>query len=135
MTTTERILQFIDYKGISKYIFLKKTGLSNGFLDKKRAIGTDKCENILEVYPEISLEWLIMGRGNMVKQPADSTVNQSILGDNNMQVSNSKVKTDSVSNTQLLAEIKELKQQVAERDKIINNLIRQQEKLINKLTS
>ena len=43
MTTTERLLQFVEYKGISKYEFHKKNGLSNGFLDKSRAIGTDKC--------------------------------------------------------------------------------------------
>lgn len=67
MTTTERLLQFVEYKGISKYEFHKKNGLSNGFLDKSRAIGTDKCARILENYPEINPEWLITGEGEMIR--------------------------------------------------------------------
>lgn len=63
----KRIIQFIDYKGISKYKFYKKTGLSNGFLDKKGTIGADKCEIIYSYYPEIDLEWLLTGKGEMLK--------------------------------------------------------------------
>nr|DAN23108.1 MAG TPA_asm: HTH-type transcriptional regulator [Bacteriophage sp.] len=67
MTIVERILQFIEYKGITKYEFHKKNGFSNGFLDKSRAIGTDKCAIILENYPEINPEWLITGIGEMLR--------------------------------------------------------------------
>ena len=71
LTATERILQFIDYKGITKYQFHKKNGFSNGFLDKSRAIGTDKCEKILEQYPEINPTWLLTGKGPMLlEEPA-----------------------------------------------------------------
>ena len=33
----ERILQFIEYKGISKLAFYREVGLSNGFLDKNKS--------------------------------------------------------------------------------------------------
>jgi hypothetical protein len=64
----ERIIQFIDYKGISKYKFYQDTGFSNGFLDKEGAIGSDKCEKISYVYPDINLEWLITGNGEMINE-------------------------------------------------------------------
>lgn len=64
---TNRILEYLDYKGISKYKFYKDTKLSNGFLDKNRNIGSDKCEIISNSYPEINIEWVITGKGKMLK--------------------------------------------------------------------
>lgn len=63
----DRILEYLEYKGISKYKFYKKTGLSNGFLDKKGSIGADKCEIIYSHYPDLNLEWLITGKGEKIK--------------------------------------------------------------------
>ena len=67
MEITKRLKQFIDYKGITKYEFHKVNGFSNGFLDKDREIGTDKCAKILENYPEINPMWLIAGKGEMIR--------------------------------------------------------------------
>ncbi len=66
----ERILQFIDFKGINKNKFYIETGLSNGFLDKVKDVGASKIENILNAYPEISPDWLVMGKGTMTKDDA-----------------------------------------------------------------
>lgn len=63
----ERIIQYLDYKGFTKYKFYKKTGFSNGFLDKEGNIGSDKCEKISYEYPDLSLDWLITGEGEMIK--------------------------------------------------------------------
>lgn len=38
-------------------------------LKNKGAIGTDKLENILRIYPELSPAWLLTGRGEMLLQP------------------------------------------------------------------
>lgn len=65
----ERILQIIDYKGISKNQFYKETGLSNGFLDKVKDIGVSKLEQILKTYPEINPEFIIFGKNPMIKKP------------------------------------------------------------------
>lgn len=65
----ERIIKYLEKKGISKYQFYKDTGLSNGFLDKEGSIGSDKCEKISYQYPDLSLLWLITGKGDMfIKQ-------------------------------------------------------------------
>lgn len=64
----ERILQLIEYKGISKRKFYVKTGLSNGFLDKQKDLGVNKVVNILHSYPEINPVWLLTGDGEMLKK-------------------------------------------------------------------
>lgn len=67
-TQKERILQFIDYKGLSKNKFYIKTSISNGVLDKKSGLSMDTVEKIYSTYPEINAEWLLTGRGEMLKQ-------------------------------------------------------------------
>jgi len=82
-TTKERILQFIDYKQISKQKFFEQTKLKRGFLDGDKlssSIPDTFLAIIIATYPELQLEWLITGKGDMVKE---KNVNQSIIGDNN----------------------------------------------------
>ena len=66
----ERILQYIDFKDISKKDFVKNLTMSYENLkglSLKSELGGDKlCEILLE-YDEISPEWLITGKGNMLK--------------------------------------------------------------------
>ena len=73
MTIRERILFFLENKSISKYRFYKETGISNGFLDKEGAIGSDKCALICRCYPDISPEWLLLGVGQMLKRGINTT--------------------------------------------------------------
>lgn len=67
----ERLKKYIDYKGVSISAFEKSIGMSNASFGKslknQGAIGTDKLENILNVYPDISSEWLLTGRGDMLR--------------------------------------------------------------------
>jgi phage repressor protein C with HTH and peptisase S24 domain len=80
MNSRERILQFVDYKNISKNKFYKETGLSNGFLDKNNHPGADKLEQIIYAYPEINPEWLLTGKGEMLRGDINSViVNTSIF--------------------------------------------------------
>ena len=79
----ERILQFIDYKGFSKSKFYRETGLSNGILDKKSGLTLDSIEKIYSKYPEINIEWLLTGKGEMLK-----TFAQNITQNGNTNVNN-----------------------------------------------
>ncbi|MFN4025965.1 MAG: helix-turn-helix transcriptional regulator [Flavobacterium sp.] len=67
---TDRILKIIELNKENKSQFYKKTGLSNGFLDKVKDIGVSKLEHILNSYPSINPEWLLTGKGEMLKQNA-----------------------------------------------------------------
>ena len=65
---TERILELLNYKGITKYKFCKDLGFSNGFLDKPREITTEKYANILEYFKDVNPNWLLTGKGEMIKK-------------------------------------------------------------------
>lgn len=69
----DRILKIIELYNENKSIFYKKTGLSNGFLDKVKDIGVSKLEYILKVYPEINPIWLLTGEGNIYVKEANVT--------------------------------------------------------------
>jgi len=63
----ERIKHYLDIKQITPYKFCKDLGFSMGYLDKTGAIGTDKYLKIIEYFPEINPEWLLTGKGSMLK--------------------------------------------------------------------
>lgn len=67
----DRIRQYIEYKKISVSAFERSIGLGNASLSKAfksgGAIGTDKLENILNSYPEINIQWLLTGEGDMIR--------------------------------------------------------------------
>ena len=68
----KRIKQYIDSKGITVYSFEKQVGISNASfahqLKKDGAVGSDKLENILNTFPDLSAEWLLRGVGEMEKK-------------------------------------------------------------------
>ena len=84
-------------------------------------------DNLLSKCELINIDFLLTGHGEMLRS---NTINQSLIGDNNK---NNLLAGGGIYNHQ--QEIDELKKQLVEKDKTINNLIRQQEKLINKLTT
>ncbi len=71
---TDRVREYLESRGITKYAFYKATGFSNKFLDNSSNMGTDRAEIILRHYSDISPEWLVMGTGPMLRgeQPAIS---------------------------------------------------------------
>ena len=76
-TQKERILQFINYKGISKNKFYKATGMSNGILDKKSGLSMDTVEKFYSTYNEVDPEWLLTGKGEMVKNADKPSVKKT----------------------------------------------------------
>lgn len=77
----DRIKLYIDTKGISIAAFEKSVGMSNASFGKSLknngAIGTDKLENILSVYKDISPEWLLTGQGSMLKEETSLSVSMN----------------------------------------------------------
>lgn len=69
-TIKDRILTFIERRGIRRSDFYKATGLSDSNFKGKNMLsqpGGDMMVKILTAYPEISADWLLMGAGNMLK--------------------------------------------------------------------
>lgn len=72
MSDKDRIKKFLEYKHISKNKFYSQTGLSIGFLDSGSSLGVDKARIIINTYPDINLNWLILGEGDMLRSDADT---------------------------------------------------------------
>ena len=61
ITSRERLKNFLKTSNLPKSSFYKKTGISNGYLDKKGAIGSKMLREISGFYPNIDLHWIITG--------------------------------------------------------------------------
>ncbi|MBO7441165.1 MAG: transcriptional regulator [Bacteroidales bacterium] len=68
----QKILQYLDFKGISKYKFYQETGITNGILSQNNGISEDNLLRFLSVYKDISAEWLMRDEGSMLKTETDS---------------------------------------------------------------
>lgn len=67
MEANERILQFIGYKNISVNAFEKSIGKSTNYVRNSKSFTSNVLASIMETYPELSIEWLITGNGEMLK--------------------------------------------------------------------
>ena len=68
MTTKERTLRFITYKGLSVKKFEEMCGLSNGYLNSmKSGYGSSKLAQVLTAFPDLNRDWLVYGEGEMIK--------------------------------------------------------------------
>lgn len=60
-------MKFLEYKGVSKYEFYQKTGISNGILSQKNGLSEENLLRFLNYFGEISPEWLLTGNGPMLR--------------------------------------------------------------------
>ncbi len=66
----ERVLYISEYKGINRELFFEELGLSYANFkgrQKKTALNSDAIDKILSIHSEISTEWLVQGKGAMLK--------------------------------------------------------------------
>lgn len=67
----ERIIQLIEYKRFVKEVFFKKIGVTSANfrgMAKNTPVNSNTIENIFTEIPDLNLEWLITGRGEMLKE-------------------------------------------------------------------
>lgn len=73
MTVKDRLTAFIKYKGLTVKKFELLCGLSNGYVQSMRkGLGTQKLENVLSEFPDLSRDWLLYGEGEMLREAAPS---------------------------------------------------------------
>ena len=72
MKAINRVIQYIDSKGINNSSFEKKCGLSNGYLGtqlrRNADLGEGVLNKVLDNCLDISPEWLLTGKGKMLKE-------------------------------------------------------------------
>lgn len=78
LKTIDRLIQFIKYAGLSARQFDLSIGAANGYtlrMQKNNAsIGSDVLENILKVYPQLNVVWLLTGVGEMLKEGEEELI-------------------------------------------------------------
>ena len=62
-----RILEHISYLNISYYEFYKRTGITKGILTNNLGMSEENIYRYVTCFPEINLEWLLTGKGKMIK--------------------------------------------------------------------
>lgn len=75
-----RLLQFAESQKIPKTKFFEQNQLAaSNFSGKgaESALSTDKIVQILTCYPELNSEWLLLGRGEMLRSATQSVGNIS----------------------------------------------------------
>ncbi len=80
----DRILKISDYSGLTKELFFSKIGMTTANFRgkaKETPINSTAIENILSVFPEINPEWLLTGKGSMLKGTSVESI-KSIKKDN-----------------------------------------------------
>lgn len=83
-TFKERILQYAEKKGITKYEIYQNTGISNGIFSQKGGLSEDNLLKFLSYYADISPEWLLTGKGSMLK--SDTTNDTGCTADENSKL-------------------------------------------------
>lgn len=124
--TKERILKYIEKKKLTKTIFFNQTGIKRGFLDADKlnqAVSDEHFAKIIATYPDINLEWLLTGKGEMLKDNG-SVISQTIKGNGN--ISNDNINIPIQTTSQELSEdkelLKELRNIIKDKDQIIADL-------------
>jgi len=113
----ERLKQYIDLKVITIAAFERSIGMSNASFGKSLknggAIGSDKLENILSVYTDLSPLWLMCGKGEMLCSDEKAAANNHNLNTNDLilQLTNT-IQEQAETIGEQRREISELKRQL-----------------------
>lgn len=134
MNTVQRIKEFIDNQGISIRAFEQKISASNGLIRKAIMNNTDIqgkwLSLIVDNYPHLNTEWLLTGRGSMLKSNGTITNNQSIKGNsNNMIGGNGAISVDDNDSKQSSAIIAEYNERLKKQEEYIQSLLEEQKSL------
>ena len=75
MKTIDKVMQYTEHNILNKRSFKMSNGLSNGYLGKQSTkngdLGEDIWMKILENWPDLSPEWLLIGKGEMITSPLE----------------------------------------------------------------
>lgn len=63
----QKILLYLAKIGVSDYEFYKKSGTTRGILTQNNGISEENLARFLAYAPEVNVEWLLTGRGEMLK--------------------------------------------------------------------
>lgn len=72
----QRLLVFLDSKGITKAQFYRDTSISNGILSQASGFSEDNIVRILNTYKNLNEHWWLTGEGTMEREGLQSPANE-----------------------------------------------------------
>src|SRR5690554_1255565 len=72
MNDKEKLIKYLEYKGLNKSSFCSKAGLSSGFLDKRSSLGVDKLRIISKSFPDLNVLWFFDEDAPMIKDSSNN---------------------------------------------------------------
>lgn len=63
----QNILLYLTEKGVTPYEFYRVSGVTRGVLQQNNGISEDNIARFLAYAPDVNIEWLITGKGEMLK--------------------------------------------------------------------
>lgn len=130
----ERIVEFAKAKQITIRDFERKSGLSNGYVNAMRkGLGTEKLENVLSAFPDLSRDWLLYGEGPMLTSSSDTSI---VNGDHSSQaVGDGATATNSEGVKECLEIIKQQQEMMKSQAETIKNQSDAITRLIERLSN
>ena len=66
MSINNKIIEYLEYKGVSQRRFTKMCKFSEGILRRGRSINATYFKVIKTNYPDLNFDWLLFDEGNMI---------------------------------------------------------------------
>lgn len=113
-----RLKAYLQEKNISQNKFAKAIGVSPAFVNNiSKGIGADKLQRMSNIFTDLNTDWLLTGKGNMLKEQSGST------------------NSDITNQQQNDMTIQELLEAIKRRDQQVDEMLSQQGRLISIIES
>lgn len=119
-----RLLQFAEHQGIPKYKFYEKISVAPSNFAGKSAesnLSSSKIAEILRIFPELSADWLLLEKGEMLRKNTPKNSNIAIASAPQATASNGDLRLDAPA--QLLDIIAKQQDTIAAQAAIIQSLL------------
>lgn len=111
MDVKERIQQYLDYKKIKVTQFEVSIGASSGYWRKTKSVSANIVSQIAGVYSDISAEWLLRGKGEMIISTISG--NPSLIEELKAEINQLKGENRILREQMNLKERKDISEQIA----------------------
>ncbi len=110
MSVKERLKIFIKSQDIQQNAFESSINSSNGYINSiSKSIGIDKLNSIIENYPILNIEWLLTGKGEMLRGSEPKQEEKNVFKEKFIELLEEKAKKLEIENKDLKDELQEIK--------------------------
>lgn len=117
----KRFIYFLDKQDITRNKFYQISGMSNGSLDTESGLSESSILKIIEIFPEISLDWLLLEKGEMLRKNTPKNSNIAIASAPQATANNGDMRVEAPA--QLLDIIAKQQDTIAAQAAIIQSLL------------